>query len=190
MNKGQYRLMTLSVFIMCAIFLLNGCATAPVAPVLQETAGPIALGPGDRVRVIIFGQTQLSGDFLIADDGNLSLPLVGRIHLAGLTVAKSEEILRERLAQGIVTDPHVSIDIIHYRPVYVIGEVTRPGGYEPIGQLSVIDAVALAGGFTYRAKTDQLTLLRESDPQKSPIPVTNTTPIAPGDVIIIPERWF
>jgi protein involved in polysaccharide export with SLBB domain len=180
----------LTALVITGPMVVGGCAAPTVSTEPEQAAAPVLIGPGDRLRVIVFGQNQLSGDFVIADDGNLSLPLAGRIPLAGLTPAQGEKALKDRLEQGIVTKPEVSIDVVRYRPVYVVGEVTRPGGYEPIGELSVINAVALAGGFTYRAQRDQLTLLREGDPHRTPIPVSEATPVGPGDVIIVPERWF
>ena len=171
------------------LLMVAGCVQPAIVIGPPQAAAATALGPGDRLRVIVFGQNQLSGDFVIADDGDISLPLAGRLHVAGLTAADAERVVRERLARGIIKEPAITIDVIRYRPIYIVGEVTRPGGYEPVGRLTVIDAVALAGGYTYRARRDQISLLREGDPN-SATPVADTTPVAPGDVIVVPERWF
>ena len=171
------------------LLMLAGCVEPALILGPQQAASPTHLGPGDRLRVIVFGQNQLSGDFLVAADGDVSLPLAGRVHVAGLTEAQAEHALHDRLASGIIKDPAVTVDVVRYRPIYVVGEVARPGGYEATGRLTVINAVTLAGGYTYRARRDQINLLREADPN-SPIPVTDTTPVNPGDVIVVPERWF
>ena len=177
--------------LMISLLTTTGCEGPYSSIAQQQTAPkPALLAPGDRLRLIVFGQAQLSGDFLIADDGDMSIPLVGRVPLSGLTAAQAERKLRQRLANGIIADPQVSVDVLRYRPIYVIGEVTRPGSYEPAGRLSVISAIALAGGFTYRARPDRITLMRDNDPSRNQIPATIDTPVGPGDVIIVPERWF
>jgi polysaccharide export outer membrane protein len=171
------------------LLMIAGCVGPAITTGPQQAAAPTQLGAGDRLRIIVFGQNQLSGDFFVADDGDISLPLVGRMHVAGMTAADAEQAIRRRLANGIVKEPVVNIDVVSYRPVYVVGEVARPGGYEPTGQMDVINAVALAGGYTYRARRDEVSVLRAGDPN-SPVPVTDTTPVGPGDVVVVPERWF
>jgi polysaccharide export outer membrane protein len=180
----------LGILSVAAPLLLGGCYSAPVATEPETPPGPTTLGPGDRVRVIVFGQQQLSGDFVIGDDGSLSLPLVGRMPVAGLTAGQAEKAMRDRLGHGIIVNPEVSIDVLQYRPVYVVGEVVRPGGYELVGKGRVINAVALAGGFTYRARTDRIMVMRDGDPERKLVYVTERTPVGPGDTVIVPERWF
>jgi len=177
------------LFVGAGLLAIAGCVQPAITVGPPQAAAPTRLGAGDRLRIIVFGQNQLSGDFVVADDGDISLPLVGRLHVAGLTLGDTEHVVRDRLAQGIVKNPVVNVDVVAYRPIYVVGEVARPGGYEPTGQLTVINAVALAGGYTYRAQRGEVSVLHEGDPTK-PTPVTDTTPIAPGDVIVVPERWF
>lgn len=159
----------------------------PPAPVANA---PWPLGPGDRLRIIVFEQNQLGGEFAVDEDGAVSLPLIGRFKVAGLLPADVERLVTDRLAGGIVKNPKVNIDVIHYRPVYVYGEVTRPGAYEIVGNPTVIGAVTLAGGYTYRALTDGLTIVRYGDPERRRWAAGDTTPVGPGDVIFVPERWF
>jgi len=171
------------------LLMICSCIGPAIISGPPQAAPPTLLGAGDRLRVIVFGQNQLSGDFVVANDGDISLPLAGRLYVAGMPLADAEQVVRRRLADGIVSKPVVNIDIVRYRPIYVLGEVARPGGYEPTGQLDVISAVALAGGYTYRARRDEVSVLRAEKPN-SPVPATDTTPVDAGDVVVVPERWF
>lgn len=171
-----------------ALILLAACAPPPVIP--PSAGAPWPLGPGDRLRIIVFEQNQLGGDFTVDEDGMVSMPLIGRVKVAGLQPSQAEHLIAERLAAGIVKNPKVNIDVIHYRPIFVYGEVTRPGAYEPTGNLVVVGAVSLAGGFTYRANMSGMTVIRSGDPEHRAVPVAGTTPVGPGDVVYVPERWF
>jgi polysaccharide export outer membrane protein len=168
---------------------IYGCTPVALPPVPVASA-PWPLGPGDKLRIIVFEQNQLGGEFVVDEDGAVSLPLAGRLKLAGLLTGQAEQLIADRLAGRIVKNPKVNIDVLRYRPVYVYGEVTRPGAYEFAGNPSVIGAVTLAGGYTYRAQTDGLSIVRYGDPERRRWAVNETTPIGPGDVIFVPERWF
>ncbi len=172
------------------LMLIALAACAPLPPPAPAAGAPWPLGPGDHLRIIVFGQNQLGGEFTIDQDGATSLPLIGRIKIAGLVPADAENLIAERLSGDIVKNPKVNIDVIHYRPVYVYGEVTKPGAYEFAGNPTVISAISLAGGYTYRAQTDGLTIVRYGDPERRRWAASETTPIGPGDVIYVPERWF
>jgi polysaccharide biosynthesis/export protein len=166
-------------------------ACAPVVlPPAPTASAPWPLAPGDRLRIIVFEQNQLGGEFVVDQDGAVSLPLIGRVQVAGLITGQAEKLVADRLVGGGLKNPKVNIDVLHYRPVYVYGEVTRPGAYEFAGNPTVIDAVTLAGGFTYRAQTDGLSIMRYGDPERRRWAVGETTPIGPGDTVFVPERWF
>jgi polysaccharide export outer membrane protein len=176
------------------LLILGLGGVAACTPVVLSPApiasAPWPLGPGDRLRIIVFEQNQLGGEFVVDQDGAVSLPLIGRVRVAGLVTGQAEKLVADRLTGGGLKTPKVNIDVLHYRPVYVYGEVTRPGGYEFAGNPTVVDAVTLAGGFTYRAQTDGLTIMRYGDPERRRWAVSETTPIGPGDTIFVPERWF
>ena len=168
---------------------IAACTPVVLSPAPVASA-PWPLGPGDRLRIIVFEQNQLGGEFVVDEDGAVSLPLVGRLKIAGLTTDAAEQLIVDRLSGRIVKNPKVNIDVLHYRPVYVYGEVTRPGAYEFAGTPTVIGAITLAGGYTYRAQTDGLSVIRYGDSERRRWAVNETTPVGPGDVIFVPERWF
>ena len=194
MTLNQLSPRSLRAMRVVALLLLGGlapltaCAPPPAIPPSAEAPWP--LGPGDRLRIIVFGQNQLGGEFVVDEDGAVSLPLIGRVKVAGLLPGQAEQLIAERLGAGIMKNPKVNIDVAHYRPVFVYGEVAHPGAYEPAGNMLVVGAVSLAGGFTYRAKTDGLTIIRAGDPNHAAVPVAETSAVGPGDVIFVPERWF
>jgi protein involved in polysaccharide export with SLBB domain len=176
--------------LMIAAFAAVGACEASLPVEAPVAVSPWPLGSGDRLRIIVFAQDQLGGEFIVGDDGAISLPLVGRLPVAGLTPTEAENLIKERLSRGVVTEPQVNVDVLHYRPLYVYGEVTKPGVYDFAGNLLVVNAVALAGGYTYRARKDRITIIRYADPERIRVPATETTPVGPGGVIFVPERWF
>jgi protein involved in polysaccharide export with SLBB domain len=145
------------------------------------------LGPGDLVRVTVFQQADLSGEFRLDGDGHLALPLAGEIEAGGLTTRGLEQAIAARLHDGsFLVDPKVGAQVLTYRPFYILGEVRKPGEYEYKNAMTVINAVALAGGQTYRAKTSAATIERGTCTMDARV----DTPVLPGDIIRIPERFF
>ena len=148
------------------------------------------LGSADKLRVIVFGETSLSGEFVISDSGEIAFPLIGNVHAAGLTVAQFQEALRTKLADGYLRDPRVSAEVENYRPFYILGEVQKPGEYPFTSGLTVLNAVATAGGFTYRANTKLVTIRHAGGTKELPVRLTATSEVGPGDTIVIKERFF
>lgn len=170
--------------------LVAGCAEAP-RPEATAVSDAAVLHNGDTVTITVFGQPQLTGEQVVDDRGEVSVLLAGRAKVAGLTPTAAEGALRERLGKGgIVVSPSVSVVVTKHLPVYVMGEVTKPGSYDWSGDLRSINAVALAGGYTYRAKTSDLRVIRNGDPQHTEYAADQNTQIGPGDTVIVPERWF
>jgi polysaccharide export outer membrane protein len=178
-----------------AALALAGCVTKP----LPAGAGGYAvdvgheykLGPGDKVRVNVFGEQQLSGEFIVANNGAVAMPLVGDIQAGGLTPPALQVAVQDKLAAtGMVKQPRVSADVISYRPFYILGEVAKPGQYPYAIGLTVTKAVATAGGFTYRANERQVYVTREGKGSEEPLSLTAATWIGPGDTIRIAERHF
>jgi polysaccharide export outer membrane protein len=169
---------------------LVSCSPGADLPPLPDAAeGAYRLGPGDVVRVITFGEAQLSADFRISDNGNISFPLIGNVQANGLSTGELETaIIRQLKQRRLFVDPSVSVEIITYRPVFVLGEVTKPGQYPYQPRMTVLSAVAVAGGFTYRAVEDYASITRTGADGAVEGKVTRQTLVAPGDVITIFER--
>ncbi|HOZ26437.1 MAG TPA: polysaccharide biosynthesis/export family protein [Hyphomonadaceae bacterium] len=192
--KNFLRLQQLAV--LSAFVWLGACATEPSLPqgngaYSVETGHEYKLGPGDKIRVTVFGEDALSGEFLVANNGSVSLPLVGQVRAGGSTLTNFETAIQEQLtASGMVRSPKVSADMVEYRPYYILGEVNKPGQYTYSIGLTVTKAVATAGGFTYRADNKIVYVTREGAQNEAPVPVTAATWIGPGDTLRIGERMF
>ena len=170
--------------------LVAGCASAPLPEATMPSDANL-LHTGDTVSITVFGQPQLTGDQVVDDHGEVSVLLAGRAKIAGLTPTEAENALSTRLGKGgIVVNPSVSVVVTKHLPVYVVGEVSKPGSYDWSGDLRTINAVALAGGYTYRAKSSDLRVIRHGDPQHTEYAADQTTEVEPGDTVIVPERWF
>ena len=148
------------------------------------------LGSGDRLRVSVFGEPDLSGEFEVDGSGVVSLPLIGELRAAGLSVRQFENTLRNELTAGYLVDPRISVEVLNYRPFYILGEVKSPGKYPFISGITVLNAVAMAGGYTHRARQGRAEILRGGDQENVTRNAPDNTVIFPGDIIRIPERFF
>jgi protein involved in polysaccharide export with SLBB domain len=159
---------------------------------ISATGEPVGytLGTGDRVRVVVFGEPDLSGEFEVDATGKISMPLVGDVKIGGLPMREAEKIVAQTLSQGYLANPRVNVEVLNYRPFYIIGEVNTPGSYPYVNGMSVLTAVALAGGYTYRAREDRVSITRANDPQRREYRAQPDTPVLPGDIIKVPERLF
>lgn len=170
-------------------FVLAGFAQ-PAAAAENSVERQYILGPGDQIRLTVFGENDLSGEFKVGDDGSVALPLVGQIPAKGQTPAQLEQTIANRLQPDYVRDPNVSVEVLTYRPFFIIGEVNRPGSYPYQSGMTALEAVALAGGFTYRAKTEQVLIKRTTGAATQETLMPIETAVLPGDVIKIRERYF
>jgi polysaccharide export outer membrane protein len=148
------------------------------------------LGVADKVRVIVFDEPSLSGEFLVNANGSLSMPLIGDVPVAGSTASMVIEAIRKRLTGNFLKDPQVSIDILTYRPFYILGEVNKPGEYRYSSGLTVLNAVATAEGFTYRANKKKVVIKHAGATDESKQKLTPNLQVLPGDTIRIQERLF
>lgn len=181
--------------LLACIVSLTACATgAPAMP--EGSADPLPqtteyrLGPGDRLRVSVFNREELTGEFTVGTQGRISYPLVGEIEVAGQTVPEFSTRLSEQLRNGYVRDPIVSVEVAQYRPFYILGEVNRPGAYPYSPGMTVMGAVATAGGFTYRANSRRMFVQSPGETGEQSQPLTSSTRIQPGETVRIPERLF
>jgi polysaccharide export outer membrane protein len=154
------------------------------------TAGTYILGPNDRVRVKVYGEPDITGEYEVDSTGQISVPLAGHIHADGLTTKQLEQSIASALAKGIVRDPRVNVEVALYRPYYILGEVKKSGEYPYRLGLTVLDAVASAGGFTYRANENKVYLRRANGGAEEEHSLNAPVPVFPGDNIRIPERYF
>jgi polysaccharide export outer membrane protein len=157
---------------------------------LSSAQTEYVLGPGDKLKVTVFGSEDLSGETEIDPSGQITLPLIQQVPAAGKTVPQLEEEIRHRLSPDFVKNPRLSIEVLNYRPFYIIGEVKNPGSYPFVAGMTVVNAIALAGGFTYRADKDEVQLVRATDPNRKAVPAARSDIILPGDVIEVKERLF
>lgn len=147
------------------------------------------LGSGDRIKVTVFGEEDLSGEFSVDGSGNISFPLIGELKVQGLNLRDLERLLVEELAKGYLIDPKVMLEVLNYRPFYILGEVKSPGKYEYISGITLHNAVAMAGGYTHRARRNRAEITR-TNPDKVIEDADHSTLILPGDIINIRERFF
>lgn len=181
-------------FAVAALAFVGALHVSPAVAQATAAASPLTdyqLSTGDRVRVIVFNQPELTGEYQIDATNMLSLPLVGRIPAGGLKPVELERQLAAKFNEGYLKDASVSVEVVAFRPFYIVGEVKTPGSYPYVWGMSVLNAVALAGGFTYRAKESAFYLLRTApDGRKTKLDAAQETSVLPGDVITVRERFF
>jgi polysaccharide export outer membrane protein len=174
----------------CVIVIAVIAMTLSVAPPTMADS-QYSLGSGDKVRVTVFGETDLTGEYEIDGSGVVAFPLVGEVLAGGGTARDLENNIAKKLSAGYLKNPTVSVEVLAYRPFFILGEVKRPGGYPFKNGLNVLNAVAMAGGYTYRAKSDIWVITRSGDKEYQDREVRNGDFIVrPGDTIVIPERFF
>lgn len=164
-------------------------APAPSAPVAAADEG-YKLGPGDKVRIIVYNEETLSGEFLVSDDGALSLPLIGAVPVRGRSPAEVAKDIQDRYGDGYLRDPRVSLDVLTYRPFFILGEVSKPGTYPYSNGLTVMEAVATAEGYTYRANKRKVLIKRAGETEERTYELTPDLKINPGDTVRVLERYF
>ncbi len=172
--------------------LLAACAQGPLpgGPAGERAVPVYRLGSGDRVRIIVFNEPTLTGEFDVSSAGTVSMPLIGEIKAQAATTTELQTRIAASLAAGYLKDPRVSVEVLNYRPFYILGEVGKPGSYPYTNGLTVLNAVATANGFTYRADQRHVFIKRDDGGPEQAFDLTTQTPVAPGDTIRIGERYF
>lgn len=165
-------------------------AMSASAPVLSPQGNEYRLGSADKVRVIVFGETDLSGEFAVSGDGKVALPLIGEIPAVGATASELQSRIATSLANGYLQNPKVSVEVLSYRPFYILGEVNKPGEYPYSSGMTVERAVATASGYTYRANHKKVYIKRANAAEEVQLPLDSKLVIEPGDTIRIVERYF
>jgi polysaccharide biosynthesis/export protein len=162
-------------------------ATAPI-PVAYDTA--YRLDAGDKLRVVVYGQEGLTNTYAIDAGGSITMPLIGAVPARGRTPAGLAAEITGKLRNGFIRDPSVAVEIESYRPFFILGEVAAPGQYPYVPNMSVESAVAIAGGFSPRARRDRVTLTHADGSGVSRFVVPLGTALGPGDTVLVGERWF
>ena len=185
----------LFIMVLLAASGLGARLSAPASAQAQtlapaEPAASYVLGPNDRIRLKVYGESDITGEYEVDNSGNVSVPLAGHLKAAGLTTRQLERSITSALSKGIVRDPRVNVEIALYRPYYILGEVKKSGEYPYRLGLTVMDAVASAGGFTYRANENKVYLRRSGGGVEEVHALDAPVPVFPGDNIRIPERYF
>ncbi len=157
---------------------------------VSQPSGPYRLASGDRLRIIVFGQDNLSNIYAVDGAGRISMPLIDSIDAQGRTTQQLERAIEGKLRGGFLREPKVSVEVDTYRPFFVLGEVTNSGQFPYVNNMTVQTAVAIAGGFTPRGQRASAELTRTVDGRVVTATVPITYPVQPGDTIVIRERWF
>ncbi|MDA1309144.1 MAG: polysaccharide export protein [Proteobacteria bacterium] len=180
------------------ILALAGCSLLdepqiprrPATPAHNADLSSYEFAPGDQIRITTLEHTDLSMETAVADDGTIEMPLIGAIKVTGLTVSRLRDVVTLALDRDYIVSPKVNVEILKYRPFYILGEVKSPGSFEYQAGMDVRKAVALAGGFTRRASQDSIEITRPVLGAKRSFPGHKDTRVLPGDVIEIERRWF
>lgn len=171
-------------------------STSAPAPAMDTSAHAFSmenyiLGPNDKVKISVYGEAGLTGEYVISSDGKISLPLVGNVSAANKTVKQfQDELVIAYRDGGYLKDPKITAEVVSARPFFILGEVKIPGQYPCLNGMTVMNAVATAGGFTYRAENDTVFIRHPGDATEHKEKLSDTTPVFPGDTIRIDERWF
>jgi polysaccharide export outer membrane protein len=166
-------------------------AGGPYAPAgLTGYDAPYQLDAGDRLRVQVFGQEGLTNSYIVDASGNISLTLIGSVPVRGLTTAQVARAIADRLRNGYIRNPHVSVEVEVYRPFFILGEVNAPGQYPYVPNMTVEAAVAIAGGFAPRADKGNILVARNFNGEMMRTRAPADFPMRPGDTITVRERWF
>jgi protein involved in polysaccharide export with SLBB domain len=189
-----------------ALLALGACGDRDGTPIVQDTSngqalslvpngGPGAtsdykLGPNDRTRVIVFGQPSLTGEFVLDGNGVLAFPLIGNVDARGMTPSELQKTISQRLDQDWIKNPSVSVEVSTRRPFYVVGEVQKPGSYPYVTDMNVLNAVATAGGESYRANMHEFWIKRKQDGRIVRVEANQETTLQPGDTVVVRERFF
>lgn len=169
-------------------------AAAPAAASVAAPGGAATytyrLSAGDKLSVGVFGEPDLGGSFTVTGEGKIAAPLIGDVYVLGMSASEVQAALEARYREGYLKDPKVQVQFLSYRPFYILGEVKTPGEYPYDSGMTVVKAVALAQGFTYRADQKKVYIKHVNGTKEIQVPLTSTQVVEPGDTIRIAERYF
>jgi polysaccharide export outer membrane protein len=175
-----------------ALATIGGCSAPAYDALAPDSAPslPYHLASGDRVRVIVFGQDNLSNSFSLDGSGAIAIPLIGEVRAQGLTTQELAGAVERRLKQGYIREPRVAVEVEAFRPFFIMGEVKAAGQYPFVNSITVQNAIAAAGGFTQRAVENSVDVTRAIDGRQATFQEPLSSPVRPGDTIMVRERLF
>jgi len=179
------------IFLTCALPLAAcGPSHLYTGPLDAGPEGPYILASGDRLRVIVFGQDNLANIYTVDGEGRIAVPLIGPVRVAGGTTEAAARAIEARLRNGFIREPKVTVEIEVNRPFFILGEVTTPGQYPYVANMTAETAIAIAGGFAPRAQKGKVEISRNLPGQQFKGDVPTSFALKPGDTIVVKERWF
>jgi polysaccharide export outer membrane protein len=194
MRAAMQALFVCGLALLVAACAGSGAVSPPGDRIASASAGEIAeaykLGVGDRVRMMVYNEPGVSGEFALSANGTLSLPLIGEVQGVGKTVEQVTSEVQAKLADGYLRDPKISMEVTSYRPFYILGEVKAPGTYPYVNSLTVLNAIATAQGFTPRANQKIIFIRRSGEEREVAYRMTPDLRVFPGDTIRLGERYF
>lgn len=170
----------------CAILFGFMQVTLAVA----QPTNAYTLGAGDKVHVIVFGENDLTGDYIVDDGGFVALPLIGQVHVGGETIDQAQQVITQKYGANYLVNPRVSVAVTNYRPFFILGEVKNPGSYPYVSGMTVENAVALAGGYTPRGNPDDIRVKHANTASGSEQPIKEDGAVEPGDIIRVRQKLF
>ena len=169
---------------------LDGNGTHPVATDVSTYLTGYRVDGGDRLRVTVLGQEELTAEYNVDSGGNMSMPLLSSFRVGGLTVPQIEKLIETKLRKDYLRDPDVSVEIVTYRPIFVLGEVNKAGQYPYIGGMTIQKAIAVSEGYSARADQGKVIVTRQTADGPISMKLSPTAAVLPGDTIYVRERWF
>ena len=191
--------------VIAGLLALGACGDRDTTPIVQDASNGQALslapngapesadyklGPNDRTRIIVFGQPSLTGEFVLDGNGVLAFPLIGNVNARGMTPSQLQQTIAQKLDSDWIKNPSVSVEVSTRRPFYVVGEVQKPGSYPYVTDMNVLNAIATAGGETYRANMHDFWIKRKQDGRIVRVEANQESTLQPGDTVIVRERYF
>lgn len=193
----RFGLLIVAAAALAACDLISTDVELPLAPQqigltsVNTTSGSFyRLGSGDRLAISVFGHPDLSGEFEVDGSGEIAFPLLGQVPARGHTLEELRGIVADDLNRDFIVDPRVSVEVLNFRPFYILGQVNAPGSYPYVSGLNVRQAVAIAGGFTRRADQSEVVIVRDVDNADIKYAATPNAPVLPGDTVEIRRRLF
>ncbi len=174
----------------CAGLTTGSIGEADQKTMIEAAAASPRLQAGEKIRVTVYGEASLSGDYQIDPSGFVSLPLAGTVKAVGLTQAELERALAKKFRSEYLRNPKVTVSIVEFRPFYIVGEIQKPGAYPYTSGLNILSAIAVAGGTTYRASTSTVEIQHAGESEMREYSLAALVPVLPGDIIRIPQRYF